>query len=316
MQTHMPLGIDDFKELYTSYYFIDKTDFIRQLLAKPSKVTLITRPRRFGKTLTMSMLYYFFSIDKKAESANLFQHLAIAKAGASYMQKRGKYPVIYLTLKELSQHTWEDMYQSFVFLIRKEFNRHPYLWNSPVLTEMDKEYGQHILSGTGSRIEYQMSLLQLTEFLARYFGVKPIVLIDEYDAPLHEAYEKNFYQEALSFFKIWFNATLKSNTSLHFAFLTGVLRIAKESIFSGLNNLLVCSVLSEQYSTAFGFTTAEIKHMLHELHLENKLSEIQYWYDGYRFGNTEIYNPWSVISYILNNVRPSPIGSIHRKMAF
>ena len=306
MRIQMPIGISDYKEAKEGYYVIDKTDFIRKLLDNHKKVTLFTRPRRFGKTLTMSMLDYFFSIDKKEESKNLFSGLAIERAGTAYMAQRGTYPVIFLTLKGVLSDTWEEEYGLFTFFIQQEYMKHGYLWQSETLNPLEKAYYERIASGTAKPFEYQVSLLQLTKFLARHFKKQPIVLIDEYDVPLQGAYQYGFYDKAITFFRGWYANTLKDNSALHFAVLTGVLRIAKESIFSGLNNLDVYSVLANEYSDVFGFTTAEVAQIAADLQVEDKVQELKQWYDGYTFGQTEIYNPWSVIQYMSKQCVPAP----------
>ena len=307
MNKRIPLGIEDFKELRENYYFIDKTRFIQEIIDDHSKVTLITRPRRFGKTLTMSMLDYFFSIDKKEVSTNLFTGLSIDQAGVSYMQEQGKYPVIFLSLKNIQDSNWSGMYQTFQLVLQQVFLQFEYIVKSDILRDVEKSFVERIIHRDASVEEYQVSLQYLGQYLYRYHGKRSIILIDEYDAPLQNAYSQGFYDQAILFFKGWFNATLKGNEALHFAVLTGVLRIAKESIFSGLNNLMVCSVLTQSYSNSFGFTAEEIRRMLFDLGISpHKFQEIQQWYDGYQFGNDEIYNPWSVIYYLRNQCIPMP----------
>lgn len=304
MNTIMPVGIENFKEARDAYYVVDKTRLICQLLENHEKVTLFTRPRRFGKTLTMSMLAYFFSVDTSVESKNLFKGMDVEKAGEKYMKEQGAYPVIFLTLKGITGRSWQNAYDLFTFVIQKEYLKHSYLWNADVLLQAEKEYCKRIVEGKARIAEYQMSLLQLTEFLYRYFKKKPIILIDEYDVPIQSAYEHDFYEEAMDFFRGWFNAALKGNEFLQFAVLTGVLRIAKESIFSGLNNLEVYSVLQQEYSDIFGFTTEEVQQIARDFNEEDKLPEIQKWYDGYSFGGTDIYNPLSVGKYFRKHCVP------------
>ena len=306
MNKAMPIGADDFKEVREKYYFVDKTDFIRQLIDEHSKVTLITRPRRFGKTLTMSMLEYFFSMDREKDSQTLFQGLAIERAGRDYMKHQNKYPVIFMTLKGVQNNTWISTYKSFRLFVQKEFQKHDYVLQGDRLKPSEKEFYQRIMNLMADEEEYQVSLLNLSAYLYRYFGVKPIILIDEYDAPIQCAYEYGFYDTAISYFKGWFNNTLKSNENLNFAVLTGVLRIAKESIFSGLNNLDVCSVLRDKYSDVFGFTAEEVAKLAEDVEKPGILPELKKWYDGYRFGSSEIYNPLSVVSYIDNQCLPKP----------
>lgn len=306
MNTNMPVGVSDFKKVREKYYFVDKTDFICRLLDTHTDVTLFTRPRRFGKTLTMSMLDYFFSIDKRKDGNLLFTGLAVEKAGPAYMKHQGQYPVIYMTLKDFYNPTWESMFRSFQLLIQEIYGSFSYLLQSDCILAFEKDGIQRILELKASPEEYLVSIKKLSSLLYKYHGIQPIVLIDEYDAPLQHAYDGNYYEEALIFWKGWFNNTLKDNPSLNFAVLTGVLRIAKESIFSGLNNLAVYSTVEQKYSDVFGFTTTEVKEMTQKLHMEHKLSEIQQWYDGYTFGTTEIYNPWSVIQYVANHCTAAP----------
>ena len=302
----MPIGTDDFAKVRESYYFVDKTKIIRQLIDDHNEVTLFTRPRRFGKTLTMSMIDYFFSIHKKEVSLSLFRGLSIENAGFTYMQHRGTYPVIFLTLKECAEDSWENMYEQFMVTIQIEFQKHRYLLDSPLIHAEEKLQIQQFLTCTATPIEYKRSLWYLSSYLQRYFNRKPIILIDEYDAPLQYAYSHVFYEKASNFFKRFFSAALKGNEYLEFAVLTGVLRIAKESIFSGLNNLAVYSTLSAEYSDAFGYTPNEVIQITKDFGYENKLNEIKAWYDGYTFGNQEIYNPWSVNYYIDSNCNTAP----------
>lgn len=306
MNLRMPVGIEDFKEARESYYFVDKTDFICRLIDGHSKVMLFTRPRRFGKTLTMSMLEYFFSIDKATESKGLFAGMAVERTGAAYMDHQGRYPVIFISLKGVQNSTWTALYGAFRLLVQREFQKHRYLLDSDLLNEEDKVLCRKFISLSASEEEYQISLLSLSEYLCRYFGRKPIILVDEYDAPIQCAYEHGFYDEAISYFRVWFNNTLKTNDFLNFAVMTGVLRIAKESIFSGLNNLAVYSVLSNKYSDVFGFSADEVQQIADDTGIDDKFAEMKKWYDGYRFGGSEIYNPWSIINYIDNDCMPMP----------
>ena len=304
MNMEMPVGISDFKEAREGYYVVDKTQFICKLIDTHKKVTLFTRPRRFGKTLTMSMLEYFFSIDRKEDSIQLFSGLAIANAGSAYLKHQGQYPVIFTTLKDFYNPTWESMYQSIRLLTQDIYTPFSYLLDSHKLLPAEKDFVQRMIDGTAVTEEYQVGLKRLSMLLYKHYGIQPIILIDEYDAPLQNAYNEGFYDEALLFWKGWFNGALKDNRALRFAVLTGVLRIAKESIFSGLNNLAVYSVLEGNYSDVFGFTVAEVAQMAKDLHKEEKIPEIKQWYDGYTFGQTEIYNPWSVINYFSKGCKP------------
>lgn len=306
MNTAMPIGVDDFREVRKKYYFVDKTDFIRQLIDGHSKVTLITRPRRFGKTLTMSMLEYFFSNDKKDESKNLFQGLTIERAGMMYMQYQGQYPVILVSLKNIQGRTWAEMLEDMNIIFSDLYRKFGYLAQSNAIDEGLKAYFQKILYEKATPTERAFALSRLTDMLKMCYGKSVIVLIDEYDAPIQQSWEYGFYDECISFMRKFLGSALKSNNSLDFAVLTGVLRIAKESIFSGLNNLDVCSILRNKYSDVFGFTPEEITKMTEDVGVPEAVPELKEWYDGYRFGNSQLYNPLSVVSYIDNHCLPQP----------
>ena len=306
MNVRMPIGVDDFKELRENYYFIDKTDFIRQLIDDHSKVTLITRPRRFGKTLTMSMLEYFFSIDKKEESKDLFHGLAVEKAGLSYMKHRGVYPVIFISLKDGQSPSWEQMLNFFRLFLRRLYLQYAYLMKADTLDECMKEDYHRIVNRQADQTEMAFALTRLMEMMQAYYGQPVILLLDEYDAPIQYAWDHGYYDQCIGFMRQFLSSALKTNRALDFAVLTGVLRVAKESIFSGLNNLSVCSVLSRKYSNILGFTLAETAVMAEDLGVEKKLPELRQWYDGYRFGTEDMYNPWSVINYMDNECTPMP----------
>lgn len=306
MNARMPIGVDDFKELRENYYFIDKTDFIRQLIDDHSKVTLITRPRRFGKTLTMSMLEYFFSIDKKEESKDLFHGLAVEKAGLSYMKHRGVYPVIFISLKDGQSPSWEQMLNFFRLFLRRLYLQYAYLMKADTLDECMKEDYHRIVNRQADQTEMAFALTRLMEMMQAYYGQPVILLLDEYDAPIQYAWDHGYYDQCIGFMRQFLSSALKTNRALDFAVLTGVLRVAKESIFSGLNNLSVCSVLSRKYSNIPGFTPAETAVMAEDLGVEKKLPELRKWYDGYRFGTEDMYNPWSVINYMDNECTPMP----------
>lgn len=308
----MPIGLDDFKTVKEKYYYVDKTPFIKEFLDNHAQVTLITRPRRFGKTMLMSMLYYFFSVEEKNKDTNgskenqihqLFDGLAInRKENSSYKEKQNTYPVIFLTLKGVQNDNWKMLYEAFTLLITKEYNKHRYLLGKNILTETEKNYYHRILNDSATPAEYQVSIQYLSEFLEKYYNEKVIILIDEYDAPLQYAYDHGFYDTAISYFKTWFNNMLKGNTALEFAVLTGVLRIANESIFSGE----VVTVAQNKYHEAFGFTNGEISKICKDFKLDEKIPELKKWYDGYKFGELEIYNPWSVTNFIQNGGIPKP----------
>lgn len=297
MSTAMPIGVDDFKKVRENYYFVDKTDFIRQLIDSHSDVTLITRPRRFGKTLTLSMLEYFFSIDRVKESDNLFHGLAIEKAGTEYMKYQGKSPVIFISLKDIKNASWESMLDQWGLFIRNVYLRYKYLCTSDTIDDDMKEDFYRITKRKANENELADSLAKLMEIMQAYYDKPVILLIDEYDAPIQQAWERGFYDECIGFMRRFLGRALKTNASLDFAVLTGVLRIAKESIFSGLNNLDVCSVMTDQYSDVFGFTADEVSDIASVLQRRHMLPDIQAWYDGYHFGKADIYNPWSVINF-------------------
>ena len=303
----MPVGLDNFREMIArEYYFVDKTKFIKELLDSNAMVTLITRPRRFGKTLAMRMLQEFFDIN--AAGRDTFKGLNISRAGEKYMQHRGKYPVIFLQLKNVAAGDFEKSFAFLKAIIARLYREYAFLEESPALTGDEKEYYVRVRRGREhcTYDDLAMSLGNLTDMLYRHYGIRPIVLIDEYDAPIQHAWEDGYYEDMIRFMRQFYSEVLKGNEALEFAVLTGVLRVAKESIFSGLNNLKVCSVLSGEYSDIFGFTGEEVAKMAVDLQQEDKLSEIKAWYDGYTFGGTEIYNPWSVIMYFDAGCKPAP----------
>lgn len=305
----MPVGVDNFREMVSrDYYFVDKTNFIRELLDNKNKVTLITRPRRFGKTLAMRMLQEFFDIN--AAGRDTFKGLNISRAGEKYMQHRGKYPVIFFSLKDIATGNYQDALRDLCGKISDLYAEYGFLAESPALNEREKEYFLSVYNIADheqyGRDKWGKSLKMLTVYLWKHYGVKTILLLDEYDAPIQHAWEDGYYEDMIRFMRQFYSEVLKGNDALEFSVLTGVLRVAKESIFSGLNNLKVCSVLSEDYSDIFGFTGQEVARMAADLQMEDKLPEIRAWYDGYSFGGSEIYNPWSVIMYFDAKCKPAP----------
>lgn len=306
----MPIGIDDFGKIRNKdFYFVDKTAFIRQLIDSPREVTLITRPRRFGKTLTMSMLEYFFSIEKESQSRHLFDHLAIEQAGPEYMAQRGQYPVIFLTLKDIqnpSWTTWERMLSFIRLFLAQVYDRYRYIREKADINEVQARLFDHVVQGQATEDELALSLTNLMAMVESYYGRKVILLIDEYDAPIQQAWESGYYTGCIGFMRQFLSSALKTNNTLEFAVLTGITRISKESIFSGLNNLDVCSVLRDQYAEVFGFTEEEIQELLETVHHGEKLPELKKWYDGYHIGRAEIYNPWSVINYVAHDCQARP----------
>ena len=299
----LPIGVSDFKLATTGYYYVDKTLMIRDFLDKKPMVSLFTRPRRFGKTLNMDMLRVFF--EKTNEDTSVyFKDKQIWQCGDYYTKRQGQYPVIFLTFKDVKSMTWEETFQKIRRLISLEFIRHNELETSSVLTSYEKEQ-YHLLAGdTGDEVDCQMGLQLLSLLLHKHYGRECIIIIDEYDTPIQQGHTCNFYPEIVNFMRNFFSGGLKDNPHLAFGFLTGILRVAKESIFSGMNNLKTYSILDDGYSSYFGFTEKEVKDMLRYYGKDDKYNELSEWYDGYRFGNTEIFNPWSVINYISDNCFP------------
>ncbi len=307
MKKAMPVGIEDFGKIIAgNYYWIDKTRFIKELLDAHGAVTLITRPRRFGKTLTLSMLQYFFTMEHAEENRKLFAGLDIERAGDSYMKEQGSRPVVSLTLKGVQNTKFDVMMELLQGLLQKLYGDHRYLMEHPGVTEEGRRFIRRILNGDARQADLQVSLANLTGYLEQAHGRKPILLLDEYDAPILSAWEHGYYDKCIEFMRGFLGNALKTNPSLDFAVLTGVTRISKESIFSGLNNLKVCSVLSDQYSDILGFTQEEVAKLMSDCGVGDKLSDLKKWYDGYRFGNTEIYNPWSVIQFVDNGCKFRP----------
>ncbi len=299
----LPIGVSDFKLATTGYYYVDKTLMIRDFLDKKPMVSLFTRPRRFGKTLNMDMLRVFF--EKTNEDTSVyFKDKQIWQCGDYYTKHQGQYPVIFLTFKDVKSMTWEETFQKIRRLISLEFIRHNELETSSVLTAYEKEQ-YHLLAGdSGDEVDCQMGLQLLSLLLHKHYGRECIIIIDEYDTPIQQGHTCNFYPEIVNFMRNFFSGGLKDNPHLVFGFLTGILRVAKESIFSGMNNLKTYSILDDGYSSYFGFTEKEVKDMLRYYGKDDKYNELSEWYDGYRFGNTEIFNPWSVINYISDNCFP------------
>lgn len=299
----LPIGVSDFKLATTGYYYVDKTLMIRDFLDKKPMVSLFTRPRRFGKTLNMDMMRVFF--EKTNEDTSVyFKDKQIWQCGNYYTKHQGQYPVIFLTFKDVKSMTWEETFQKIRRLISLEFIRHNELETSSVLTSYEKEQ-YHLLAGdTGNEVDCQMGLQLLSLLLHKHYGRECIIIIDEYDTPIQQGHTCNFYPEIVNFMRNFFSGGLKDNPHLAFGFLTGILRVAKESIFSGMNNLKTYSILDDGYSSYFGFTEKEVKDMLRYYGKDDKYNELSEWYDGYRFGNTEIFNPWSVINYISDNCFP------------
>ena len=304
----IPIGIESYKEIIKNdYYYIDKTLLIMDLLTQKSKVTLFTRPRRFGKTLAQSMLRTFFEeeIDadgRAVDNSGYFAGKKIMEAGAQYTGHMGKYPVIFLSMKSAKQPDFEMAYDSLLDEIIREYDRHRYLLGSDRLTGDIKERYSAILAGKAGKAAYAKSLAFLSDCLEKYHCQKTIILIDEYDVPLENAYFKGFYNQMIDFMRSLLESALKTNDSLQFAVITGCLRISRESIFTGLNNLEVVSVLDENYAEHFGFTQGEVDSLLDFYNVSCIKDDVKSWYDGYLFGDTEVYNPWSIINYVKDTI--------------
>ena len=290
----IPIGIENFEDIIKdNYYYVDKSMLIEDILVNRAAVTLFTRPRRFGKTLNMSMIKYFFDMRNKDENRKLFEGLKIF--GSEYMKEQGKYPVIFVSLKDLRADTWEDTFEnlkSFISDLYAEFEDMREIMNKRDKIKFDKIFYEE------EKGDYETSLKLLSNYIYKYYGKKVIILIDEYDAPIINAFDKGYYNEAINFFQVFYSSALKTNDSLKYGILTGITRIIKEGIFSGLNNLYVNTILSKNYSEYFGLLENEVIEMLDYFQMKYKTKEVKDWYNGYRFGDKEIYNPWSIINYI------------------
>ena len=299
----LPIGISDFKVATTDYYYVDKTLMIRDFIDSKPMVSLYTRPRRFGKTLNMDMMRVFF--EKTDEDTSwYFRDKKIWACGERYREHQGKYPVIFITFKDVKYKTWQETVDNISDVLRREFDRHSALISSPNCSDSEMDYFSKILSKSATEVELTGALLELSKMLDKHYGIAPIIIIDEYDTPIQQGHMNGFYEEVILFMRNLFSSGLKDNPHLSYGFMTGILRVAKESIFSGLNNLKVYTLLDEAYSQYFGFTKAEVKELLKYYNRGDKYEEVCEWYDGYLFGNTEIFNPWSVINYIEDNCFP------------
>ena len=299
----LPIGISDYVRAQSEYYYVDKTLLVKEFLDQKPLVSLFTRPRRFGKTLNMDMLRVFFEISEE-DTSKYFQDKAIWKCGEEYRKHQGQYPVIYLTFKDVKFASWEATIGMIQALLQAEFGRHLELLDSNKLAEHEKEYLKKVLNKEASEVDLTAALEKLSQMLTKHYGKAPIIIIDEYDTPIQEGYSKDFYDEIIGFMRNFFSGAFKDNKNITYGFLTGILRIAQESIFSGLNNLTVNSVMDDEYDEFFGFTSSEVRKMLEYYGVADKEDELREWYDGYLFGSTEIYNPWSVINYISRGCIP------------
>ena len=299
----LPIGVSDFKSATTNYYYVDKTLLIRDFLNAIPMVSLFTRPRRFGKTLNMDMLRVFF--EKTPEDTSIyFKDKYIWQCGDYYTKHQGQYPVIFLSFKDVKCSSWQEAFQKISKLISLEFMRHNELESSSVLSSYEKEQYHRFASENINEVDCQMGLQLLSLLLHKHYDKECVIIIDEYDMPIQRDHLCDFYNEIVDFMRNFFSGGLKDNPHLAFGFLTGILRVAKESIFSGMNNLKTNSILDNNYSSYFGFTNEEVRDMLAYYDYEDKYQEICEWYDGYRFGNSEIFNPWSVINYISDQCFP------------
>ena len=290
-----PVGVENFERIIKDgYYYVDKSLLIEKILENRTPVTLFTRPRRFGKTLNMSMLKYFFDIENKEENRKLFENLKISDS--KYMSEQGKYPVIFISLKDLKENSWEECLESLKDIMYKVFNEYEFLKEK--LNFVEKRQFDKIWEMTGNEKNFKTSLLDLSKYLNKYYSKKVIVLIDEYDSPIINAFDKGYYNEAIEFFQVFYSSALKTNDSVKYGILTGITRIIKEGIFSGLNNLYVNTVLSKNYAEYFGLLESEVIEMLDYFNMKYKIEEIRSWYNGYLFGNEQVYNPWSIVNYL------------------
>lgn len=292
----VPIGIDNFKKIIEDgYCYVDKTELIEDILTRGALVNLFPRPRRFGKTLTISMLENYFNIKKKEENKDLFKGLKVENASEKVKETRGKYPVISLNLKSVKANTWEEEFEALKLLLSKLYQANYEVYE--VLSNIEKEIYNRVLNIEASQKEYEYSLKNLSEYLHRYYKQPVVILIDEYDAPIETGFVNRFYDDIINFMRNFFGEALKTNDYLKLACMTGILRVSKESIFSGLNNPKIYSILDEAYSEYFGFLPKEVDKLLEEYGVENK-EEVKKWYDGYSFAGTEIYNPWSILNVL------------------
>ena len=291
----LPIGISDFRKVIEEgFYYVDKSLFIKEVIDNGSETILVPRPRRFGKTLNLSMLRYFYEKTKE-DTSPLFHHLNIWQQGEAYTGKQGCHPVIFLTFKDVKCANWEDCEKQLKRVIREEYRRHDYLLEQSVVKSPEKEEYQAILALSADNTTYENSVKQLSAWLHHYHGQKAVILIDEYDTPIQGGYMNGYYSQIIGFMRNLLSGSLKDNNHLEKGVLTGILRVAKESIFSGLNNLEVCSLLSPKFSHSFGLLEEEVERMLLDYEAELKIDEVKRWYNGYIFGNSVIYNPWSIL---------------------
>ena len=296
----LAIGEDDFKLLRQgNHYFVDKSLFIEEVINDASRVLLFPRPRRFGKTLNLSMLQYYFTNKNTEENRQLFDGLAITKSPV-FEHHQGQYPVVFLSFKSCKGKTYEEIYSSIITIIAKTFQEYEYILGKEIFSKTEVAEYNSVKSKAANKTVVNFSILMLCDFLHRYYQKKVLILIDEYDTPIHEAYLNGFYKDAIDFLRILLGNALKGNEHLQKGILTGILRVSKESMFSDLNNVEVYSVLNKHYNRYFGFTQQEVDELLQYFGLRHLQPEVKNWYNGYYFGNEEIYNPWSILSFVKN----------------
>ena len=302
MKKKLPIGISDFKKIIDgNYYYFDKTELIKSIIEEPGEVKLFTRPRRFGKTLNMSMIKYFFDIENKDGNKKLFENLKISEN--EYFEKQGTAPVISISFRNYDESSWGNGFEMIKNTISDLYDEFEFVKEN--LSARKKEKYDSILFNRATEATWKLSLLDLTKYLYEYYGKKVVVLIDEYDQPIIDSYVKGYYQEAISFFKTFYGVVLKDNNYLEMGIMTGILRVAKENIFSGLNNLRVHTILDNRFTEYFGITESEVEKVLKDFNLEFELQDVQKWYNGYLFGDIKVYNPWSIINF-LNDEKLKP----------
>ena len=296
----VPIGVSDFKELVSQYYYVDKTLMIKEFIDSKPKVSLFTRPRRFGKTLAMDMLKTFFEISD-TDTSKYFTNKKIWSCGEIYRREQGKYPVIFVTFKDIKFATWKETYTAIREIVANEYLRHDVLLMSDKCNEFEKAYVRKVVDGTITEVSMTRAFLELSRMLHKHYGRPAVIIIDEYDTPIQQDYMEGYYGQITAFMRNLLSGAFKDNSNLSYGFLTGILRVAKESIFSSLNNLKVNSILEDRCSEYFGFTKDEIRDITEYYGRTDKYDEISEWYDGYRFGDTDIFNPWSVLNYMDEN---------------
>ena len=294
MKKWIGIGIEDFREVIREdCYYFDKTNYIEELIKDKTKIKLFTRPRRFGKTLNMSTLKYFFDVKNAEENRKLFKDLYIEKS--EYFKEQGQYPVIFITLKDLKKNTWKEMNFEIKELLRNLYDEFNFIRDTLSISDL-REFDKIWLKEEDAN--YDSSLLNLTKYLYNYYKKEVVLLIDEYDSPLIMANQREYYKDSINFFRNFLSLALKTNSYLKMGVLTGIVQVAKEGIFSGLNNVITYNILRNDFKTFFGLSEEEVEKALKYFELEYKIEEVKRWYDGYKFGNSEVYNPWSIINYL------------------